>query len=254
MKNKAKLLLILTFSLLTAFLQAQTSKVFPDNLKKMSMQDVMSLGNDAMKDIPVYDLKGKLIDEDNPQPEGWEMDYGRDYFADANGKLVAMKLRELTEQERGFITRFKEMQAKLAALIGTPAKQFETVDMEGNSVSLEDMKGSVVAINFWFIGCKPCIMEMPELNEIVSHFEGENVKFLAIALDSKEQLAKFANEKTFDYNVIPKGKELATLYEVSGYPTHCIVDQEGNIAYFKSAYSPQTASELTATIENLLKK
>ena len=97
-------------------------------------------------------------------------------------------------------------------------------------------------------------MEMPELNEIVSHFKGKNVKFLAIATDVKTQLVKFAQKRDFDYNVIPDGRALTSLYEISGYPTHCIVDQEGNIAYFKSAYSPQTAAELTATIEGLLEK
>ena len=213
----------------------------------------MALGNDAMKDVPTY-LDGKLVDEENPIPKGKQMDYVPDYFADASGKLVAMKLRKRTDEEIAFINRFLEQQAKLAALVGTPAKGFETVDMEGNAVKLEDLKGSVVAINFWYIGCKPCIMEMPELNELVSHFEGQNVKFLAIATDKKDKLLDFAKKMDFDYNVIPDGRPLTKLYEITGYPTHCIVDQQGNIAYFKSAYSPQTASELTKVITGLLDK
>ena len=252
MKRFTKLMLVMFLLSSPFMLQAQVSKTFPENLKQLSMQEVMALGKDAMKDVPMYNSKGILVDKENPIAEGDQMSYLPEYFADASGKLVAMKLRKRTDEEAAFIERFKAQQAKLAALIGTPAQDFETVDMEGNAIQLEDLKGSVVAINFWFIGCKPCIMEMPELNELVSHFEGKDVKFLAIATDRKDKLIDFAKKTNFDYNVIPDGRSLTKLYEISGYPTHCIVDQEGNIAYFKSAYSPRTVAELTAAIEKLL--
>ncbi len=255
MNKVTNLLIGLVLILMPSVLEAQVSKTFPKNLRLLTNQELMSLGNDGMKgDIPTYDLDGQLIDEENPISEEKRAEYISEYFTDESGKLVAIKFRKQTDQEAAFIKQFYEQQAKLAALIGTPAKDFETVDMQGNSVKLGDLKGSIVAINFWFIGCKPCIMEMPELNELVAHFEDKGVKFLAIATDSKEKLVEFAKKRDFDYNVVPDGKSLTKLYEITGYPTHCIIDQEGNITYFKSAYSPQTASELTAAITYLLDK
>lgn len=217
------------------------------------MRQVMDLGQNAMAGIPIYDADGKLLSVQEGAKMMGNGDYMPEYYANADGKFAAIKLRKITQQERDFFKQFEEEQKRMAALIGTKAPDFETVDMEGNPVKLSDMKGSVIAINFWFIGCKPCIMEMPELNEIVHKFEDKGVKFVAIATDKKASLEKFAQRKQFDYDVVPDGKALAKLYEISGYPTHCIVDQKGKIAYFKSAYSPQTASELKSTIEKLLK-
>lgn len=240
--------------LLPLFAQAQASKTLPTDYKQMDMQQVMDLDQNAMVGIPIYDADGKLLNEQEGAKMMGNGDYMPEYYANADGKFAAIKLRKITQQERDFFKQFEEEQKRMAALIGTEALDFETVDMEGNPVKLSDMKGSVVAINFWFIGCKPCIMEMPELNEIVHKFEDKGVKFVAIATDKKASLEKFAQRKQFDYDVVPDGKALTKLYEISGYPTHCIVDQDGKIAYFKSAYSPQTASELESTIEKLLKK
>lgn len=156
-------------------------------------------------------------------------------------------------EQRKMMDEFMAHQKAQAALIGTDAKNFETTDMDGNSLNLSEMKGSIVAVNFWFIGCKPCIMEMPELNEIVKKFDGKNVKFIAVALDSKGSLRAFQEEREFNYNIVPNGRSVSKIYDIQGYPTHCIIDQEGKIQYFKSAYSPKTAHELESTIARLLK-
>lgn len=254
MKKTYPLLLALLLVIVPALAQAQTGKTLPADYKEMDMKAVMDLGPTAMVGLPIYDVNASLLSKE----EGAKMmnsgEYMPQYYANAEGKLAAIKLRKITQQERDFFNQFEEEQKRMAALIGTEAKDFETVDMKGNPVKLSDLRGTVVAINFWFIGCRPCIIEMPELNEIVHKFKGKPVKFVAIATDRKASLDKFAQRKQFDYQVVPDGKELTRLYEISGYPTHCIVDQEGKIAYFKSAYNPQTASELESTIEKLLKK
>ncbi len=246
-------LLIALIVITPVLLEAQTSKTLPSDYKQMDMQAVMDLGPNAMAGVPMYDLEGKLISNEEGAKLMNSGEYRPQYYANAEGKLAAIKLRKITQEELEFFRQFEEEQKRMAALIGTEAQDFETTDMQGNPVKLSDMRGSVVAINFWFIGCKPCIMEMPELNEIVHKFEGKDVKFIAIATDRKASLEKFAQRKQFDYNVVPDGRDLTKLYGISGYPTHCIIDQEGKIAYFKSAYSPSTASELEGTITKLLK-
>ncbi|GAB5524261.1 MAG: hypothetical protein Roseis2KO_21330 [Roseivirga sp.] len=236
------------------FVQAQASKTLPADYKQMNMQAVMDLGPDSMMDVPYYGLNGELLSTEDGIRMMNNRDYRPEYFANAEGKLAAIKLRKITQQERDFFKQFEEEQKRMATLIGTQAQDFETLDMDNEPIRLSDLKGSVVAINFWFIGCKPCIMEMPELNEIVHKSEGKAVKFIAIATDRKASLEKFLQRKQFDYNIVPDGKDLTKLYEISGYPTHCIIDQEGKIAYFKSAYSPTTAAEIESTINQLLKK
>lgn len=244
--------LAICFILVQASLLAQ-SETFPEGLRKLTNKEMMDVMQSPPKGLTWYDVEGNKLSEKLAQGMTQGGDFVPEYYANADGKVVAVKFRKVTEQEKAMFASFRAEQERLATLVGTEAKDFETVDMDGNSIKLSDLKGEVVAINFWFVGCKPCIMEMPELNEIVKEFEGEEVKFVAIALDSKGAIEKFQEKHSFDYNIVPDGRKLAKHYEVSGYPTHCIVDKEGKIAYFKSAYSPMTATEITHTLEKLLK-
>ena len=110
-----------------------------------------------------------------------------------------------------------------------PAPLFEAVDLQGNSYKLEELKGKVVVLNFWFIGCAPCRIEMPGLNEMVKEYKDKDVVFLAFALDSKESLEEFLTKTEFAYQIIPSATSIANLYEAEGFPTHIVIDKKGNI-------------------------
>lgn len=245
----------LLFLIIIASIQvkAQTPQQISSEWKVLSNQELMNKKNLSMAGLPIYGLDGKLIKTKVALEMTGSRDYLPQYLSDKAGKVVAVQLIKMPEAQKKMIAEFMARQKELEALVGTDAKNFVTTDMDGKPVNLSDMKGSVVAINFWFIGCKPCIMEMPELNDIVEKFEGKNVKFIAIALDSKASLKAFEEKREFNYNIIPDGRSVAQSYDITGYPTHCIVDQDGKIQYFKSAYSPQTAHELESKISELLK-
>ena len=69
------------------------------------------------------------------------------------------------------------------AQVGLDAPDFSAADMNGKTYSLSSLKGKIVVINFWFVECKPCLIEMPDLNEIVEKYKSEEVVFLAFALN-----------------------------------------------------------------------
>ena len=242
-------LLMTCISLTNAIAQ---DKTFPEGLKKLSSKEVMDMGIKMQIELPAYGPDFNLLTKEETVKLMTGGEHIPMYYADAKGKLAAILFRALSKHEKAMILEFQAEQARMKALIGTEAKDFEVTDMEGNAIKLSDLRGQVVAVNFWFIGCKPCIMEMPELNEIVKEFDGKPVKFVAIALDKEDALTKFAQKREFNYDIVADGRPVVRLYEVSGYPTHCIIDKEGKIAYFKSAYSPRTATEITETLEKLL--
>lgn len=239
------------FILLTCFTSLAQTEAFPEGLRKLSTKEVMDMGTIQFNDLPKYGPDGTLWGDKELKQHLGKNRYIPEYYADNDGKMAAIRYREITQEELEMMARFKERQARMEAMIGKEAEDFEVTDMEGNEWKLSELRGSVVAINFWFIGCKPCIMEMPELNEIVHQFEGKPVKFIAIALDKEDRLKMFGEEHQFDYDIVAEGKPVANLFEVTGYPTHLIVDKKGKIAYFKSGYSPNTADELTKTLKKL---
>ena len=144
------------------------------------------------------------------------------------------------------------MDQEKSALIGTQAVNFNLVDLKGKKYNLSDLKGKVVVLNFWFIECKPCVMEMPELNELVAEFKGNEVIFLAIAVNKKDQLKKFLKKTEFKYKVLPNGQSVSDSYGVKGFPTNLIIDQNGIIQYVSTGIGPNNKLNLQQEIELLL--
>jgi len=62
------------------------------------------------------------------------------------------------------------------------------LDQYNEEVDLDDLKGTVVVLKFWFSKCIPCIEEMPYLNNLVNNFYGQNVKFYAPSVERKSLL------------------------------------------------------------------
>jgi peroxiredoxin len=114
--------------------------------------------------------------------------------------------------------------------VGDPAPDFDVRDLDGNALKLSDLRGKVVVLNFWFIACPPCRAEMPALNQLVQHFQGQEVVFIGLAADPAEELREFLKTHEFLYQVVPDATPIAELYVVRGAPTHIIIDQEGRFA------------------------
>ena len=70
-------------------------------------------------------------------------------------------------------------------------------DEKGASISLEDLKGKVVFINFWATWCSPCIAEMPTIQSLYENFKNDDeVKFVILEVDGNQEKAKnYFNDK-----------------------------------------------------------
>lgn len=75
-------------------------------------------------------------------------------------------------------------------LIPTPA--FALVDINGHSYSLAALRGKVVVLNFWFIGCVVCHQEMPALKQLVTDYRANpKVVFISFARDDADRLRRY---------------------------------------------------------------
>lgn len=142
-----------------------------------------------------------------------------------------------------------------AFLIGKPIESFSEKDLAGNLYTLKELKGKVVVINFWFINCPPCQMEIPELNGLVQAYkDNKDVIFLAIALDNPSQLERFLQAVPFYYNIIPNGRNLARQYNISGFPTHVVLNKEGLVTFHTDGLAENTVHWVQKSINKALSK
>ena len=200
-----------------------------------------SLRRITAEEFPKYMMSNQYV----PQP-----------YLDAQKNIKAFVLRKATSEELQMMARFQEqgpgVDSEVSALIGQKVKDFELKDIKGNALKFSDLEGKVVVINFWFIECKPCVMEIPELNMLVNEFQNQDVVFLAIALNGKNEVKGFLKQNKFMYQVFPDGPALAEVFGIKGYPTNVIIDQKGIVQYVSTGIGPDNQFILKKEISKVL--
>ncbi|MBN1154498.1 redoxin domain-containing protein [candidate division KSB1 bacterium] len=123
-------------------------------------------------------------------------------------------------------------------MVDYPAPDFHLSDLENNELTLHDLKGKVVVLDFWATWCAPCLQSMPGMQKIVDQFKGdETVEFLFINAwergDEKEvKVKQFMQNKGYDMHVLMDTENHAIHeYKVEGIPTKFIIDGKGHVRF-----------------------
>jgi DsbE subfamily thiol:disulfide oxidoreductase len=116
--------------------------------------------------------------------------------------------------------------------VGKPAPEFTLKTLDGaRTVTLSELRGKKVLINFWASWCPPCVEETPALIEAYKQLNDPNVAFVAIGMqDETANLQKFAKDYGIPYIVVedPDGK-VGDAYGVRGLPTTLFIDSSGAV-------------------------
>jgi len=119
-------------------------------------------------------------------------------------------------------------------VIGSPAPDFQLTDLQGKTQRLSQYRGKVVLLNFWATWCKPCIKEMPAMQNAYDDLREQGFTVLAInELEDKERVRKHIarHEHTFQV-LMDEDNEVANMYGVVGLPVTVFIDQTGHIQEF----------------------
>jgi cytochrome c biogenesis protein CcmG/thiol:disulfide interchange protein DsbE len=138
-------------------------------------------------------------------------------------------------------------------LIGKPAPSFDLEYLEQpGSLSLEELRGEIVVVNFWASWCIPCRAEHPVLTGGADAYRAAGVRFVGISYqDEKNDAIGFLDRfgRGYDYLVDP-GTRTAIAFGVFGVPETFFIDTDGTVA--GKVTGELTAGVLTRTLDNLL--
>jgi peroxiredoxin len=114
-----------------------------------------------------------------------------------------------------------------APKVGSPAPDFELERLSGEPLSLADLQGQPVVINFWATWCIPCEIEMPLLQD---RFE-KNHDLRVLAVNFAEPAADvqaFVDQHGLTFDVLLDPRAIVqSAYRVRGYPTTYFIDSQG---------------------------
>jgi peroxiredoxin len=116
-------------------------------------------------------------------------------------------------------------------MIGSNAPDFKVKSISGQSIELSKLKGQVIVLNFWNTGCKPCIAEMPALNEIVQKYKGKDISFISFAPEGEERIREFLKQRRFDFMAVANVDRVIKedFLTDSIYPYTMIIDKKGKV-------------------------
>jgi len=166
-----------------------------------------------------------------------------------------IRLQSIYAKQNGDSTGFTAyLRQQSTAQKGEEAPAFKATTLSGEEISLKDLRGKIVVLNFWYIGCAPCEVEIPSLNKLVEKYgEKEEVVFLAFALNDAKTLDSYLEKKPFKYQIIPRSHQIAKQYGVEGYPTHYIINRQGEMVRKMVGGNDTRHADIEPIIERLLK-
>lgn len=124
----------------------------------------------------------------------------------------------------------KPVRSPKTAYVGSITHDFELLDPNRNRISLSDMKGSVVFINFWATWCTSCIEELPSIERLFRSLS-ESSSFKVVTILYKDDLNRalsFMKENGYTFPVyLNTDESAAKIFGITGIPETFIIDKHG---------------------------
>ena len=148
-------------------------------------------------------------------------------------------------------------------------KEFYRILDQDSTYSMENLNGKVILLNFWATWCGPCIMEIPDFNELYGTYQSEGFEILGVSIqDTRMQLSNFLKSRVVNYPVLygtPKEiNQILLNYELSNpfygisIPQSILINRARKIVWYYpgalvKSYSPEEYAKFLFILEQTLK-
>lgn len=144
--------------------------------------------------------------------------------------------------------------AAQAASVGQDAPMFSLKQKSGENLSLTELRGRVVYLDFWASWCGPCRESFPWMNEMEAKYGKKGLRVIGINVDSEARDAeRFLSTTPAQFTVLfdPAGKT-PEQYVLQGMPTSYLIDEHGKVLMVHPSFKDADRAALEARIQQAL--
>lgn len=137
---------------------------------------------------------------------------------------------------------------RVAPEIGASAPPFDLKNLVGESLRLDELRGTPVILNFWATWCEPCRAEMPELEALYQTYRAKGLRIVAINLgDTAADVGQWVDDYGLSFDMALDPQQMTgAIYQLRGQPSTFVISPDGMITHI--VYGPATMSGLEAAI------
>lgn len=146
-------------------------------------------------------------------------------------------------------------QVETGPQVGKLAPDFALSAFDGQDISLYDLRGEAVLLNFWATWCPPCRVHKPYLIAAYNDFVDRGLVILAVNVrESRAHVKEYVVEKGIPFPVLlDTAGEVASLYQVRGIPATFLIDRQGIIQEVRIG-AFQNAADVAASVERIIEE
>ena len=175
------------------------------------------------------------------------------FWDESDKKTRYIKPIPTTQKEYDSLLTATENKILLKERIGMEFEYVEVTDINGNIYKPGELTNKILVINFWFVGCGPCEVEMPELNNIYEKYENhDDIIFLSFALSKEAKVIKFLEKNDFKYPVIIIPDDFAKKHQIKAYPTNFLIDRQGRYSFASQGINPGSVALLEKHLKAII--
>lgn len=160
----------------------------------------------------------------------------------ASGEITAVD-RDRIRKDARFN---KVLERSIAGWVGRTAPPFSAATLNGSDVNLEQLRGRVVLLYFWFTNCPPCKRIAPHLVELDAGLRGKGLSIVGINSDkdlglgyTDQDRMEYLKKTRIEFPVVEGSREVLQAYgNVSIFPTLFLLDAQGRIIRHYVNYQP----------------
>lgn len=211
-----------------------------DKDKCMAVDSVIMAETAVMDGMEVDDAWMEELNGNAIFAKSYDNEKGMDAVKELYDRLPDKWKNTMTGSEIGITVYPPKEIAK-----GEPAADGDLFDIDGGVHHLADFKGKYILLDFWSIGCGPCLQAIPEMKEVAEAYK-DSLVIVSLSLDTKEiwkQESPKHGMTWYNLNDLKGRSGIAAKYGVWGIPHYVLVSPQGTMTVQWSGYSKGNLKE-----------